>query len=581
MSLLKTRMDWLQLNRNAAADGSTATPKVLVAATFTADPVAPYLGMLLTGDAPQPASVSIAPYNQIIQICQSWNDDAEDGPPDAVVILWRIEDLARRHFQAFLRGGSADELVARVEELAAAIATLRQRFKGVVLAAMPPFPHSPDHDIHSLQSASHVGALHRRILDLWVTRMMALEGVSLFDLDGLQRAHGIQNTVDWRKWYLYRQPFTEVFWSAIADGIYRLLSIQRSSAKKCVVLDCDNTLWGGIIGEDGLEGILLGEDYPGSAYSDFQSQLLTLRSQGVILAICSKNNEADVWEVFDKHDGMLLKRNHIVAHRINWLDKPSNIIGIAEELNIGLDSLVFVDDSLMEIEHVRAALPTVTCIQAPSDTSAFPIQFLAYRGFDRESVSAEDRARSDMMLQEHERQKLATSVSGEAFRSALQLKVDVFGVRPEHVARVHQLINKTNQFNLTTVRKTNIELVEVMNDPQASVLAWRVEDRFGDYGLVGVAILKFDANVAEIETLLMSCRVLGRGVEASVVASLCKLARERGATQLVGTYRKTNKNELVASLYRDHGFCETGPGVWVLDDLNLAQWPPEIERLGL
>ncbi len=183
---------------------------------------------------------------------------------------------------------------------------------------------------------------------------------------------------DARKWYLYRQPFTEEFWHEVAEDLCTTLKRQRSAAKKCLVVDCDNTLWGGIIGEDGLEGIALGEDFPGSAFRDFQQQLLTLRSKGVMLAICSKNNEQDVWDVFDRHDGMVLKREHFVAHRINWHDKAANIESIAKELNIGLDSIVFVDDSPIEIDFVRNTLPMVHCIQVPSDVARFPneLQFL-------------------------------------------------------------------------------------------------------------------------------------------------------------------------------------------------------------
>ena len=308
--------------------------------------------------------------------------------------------------------------------------------------------------------------------------------------------------------------------------------------------------------------------------------LLTLRSQGVMIALCSKNNEADVWEVFSKHDGMALKQDDIVAARINWTDKPTNIASLAEELNIGLDSFVFVDDNPMEIEHVKAALPMVTCILVPPELTSFPKEFLAYRGFDREKVSSEDRARSDMMLQERKRRDLATAVSPEDFRRQLELSIDVFEVQPEHISRVTQLINKSNQFNLTTRRKTENDIRLLMEDPASTVLAWRVTDRFGEYGLVGVAILKHEDETTDIETLLMSCRVLGRGVERSVFSVICELARKHGSRRINGTYLKT-KDQLVENFYPDYGFRRISDEQFVLENLESLSWPEEIRRPGL
>ncbi len=235
----------------------------------------------------------------------------------------------------------AEPLLEKINELADAVAALRKSFPGNIICSVPPFPHSPDHDIRSLSSVSTVGVLHQKVAETWTARIRAIDNIGLLDLDGLQRYFGVEASMDWRKWYLYRQPYSEAFWDAIGESAAALIRSQSTASKKCVVVDCDNTLWGGIIGEDGLAGIALGEDHPGSVFRDFQHQLLTLRSQGVMIALCSKNNEADVWEVFDKHDGMVLKRDDVVAARINWNDKPSNIASLAEELNIGARQLRF------------------------------------------------------------------------------------------------------------------------------------------------------------------------------------------------------------------------------------------------
>jgi FkbH-like protein len=580
MSLMQLRTDWLRVSRAATA-AEDKRDRIVVAATFTAEPIVPYLGARLVDDPARPPVLTIAPYNQLFQLCHNWQTDYADHTPEVIVILWRIEDLLRNDFQSVLRGGSDAAIFEKVGELADAVAQLRKTFGGRIVCSIPPFPHQSDHDISAISSPTTVGSLHRKVVDLWVSRINEINNVGLLDLDGMQRYAGIEASLDWRKWYLYRQPYSEAFWDRIAEGCAALIRSQSTASKKCVVVDCDNTLWGGIIGEDGLGGIQISEDHPGSIFRDFQEQLKTLRSQGVMIALCSKNNEADVWEVFDKHDGMVLKRDDVVAARINWIDKPANIASLAEELNIGLDSFVFVDDNPMEIEHVRAALPMVTCILVPTELTTFPREFGAYRGFDRDKVSSEDRLRSDMMLQEKKRRDLATAVSPEEFRRDLQLKIDVFEVRDEHISRVVQLINKSNQFNLTTRRKTEAELTRLLADPNHSVLAWRVSDRFGDYGLVGVAILEHEGESSEIETLLMSCRVLGRGVEKSVFAAVSDLVSRRGTKQLVGSYFKTNKNQLVAGLYADYGFEQISPERWVLDDMAKSKWPEEIGRLGL
>lgn len=572
------RNDWLRLSRAAVAP---TNEHVVIAATFTADPIVPYLGTRLVDDDARPPVLTVAPYNQLIQLCLGWKADYAERPPSAIILLWRIEDFARADFRSVIRGGEPTGLLEKVDELAEAVARLRGSFPGRIISAVPPFPHSPDHAVQSLGNAAGIGTLHRQIVDAWIGRMREIGNIGLLDLDGLQRLTGIENSLDWRKWYLYRQPYTEAFWDRIADSCATLIRSPSTAAKKCVVVDCDNTLWGGVIGEDGLAGIRLGDDFPGSMFRDFQHQLVTLRSRGVMVALCSKNNEQDVWEVFDRHDGMVLRRDDIVAHRINWQDKPTNIASLAEELNIGLDSLVFVDDSAMEIGHVEEVLPMVTCIRVPEELTSFPTEFGAFRGFDSETVSAEDRGRSDMMLQERRRRDLAGTLTPEEFRRQLKLQVDLFSVGPEHIARVAQLINKSNQFNLTTRRKTESDVARLLDDPDATVLAWRVSDRYGDYGLVGVLILEHAEDQTEVETLLMSCRVLGRGVERAIFAALCEIVRGRGTRRLVGTYLKTAKNQLVASLYQDHGFRQVSPETWILNDLTRMAWPEEIARPGL
>jgi len=577
VSLSEVRSKWLRLANSC--DATTSKLRIAIAATFTADPIVPYLGCALA-ESGAPSSISVLAFNQLHQLCADWKTCCGQTDPNALVLLWRIEDILRTPFQAFLRGDkkALSSALEEVANLGAAVAHLRSSFAGAIVVSIPPFPHSADHHIHAARSAREAGAFHRRIVDEWLGQVSLAGNVLILDLDSLQRYFGIERSLDDRKWYLYRQPYTEMFWNELARQLAAIIIRQKVASKKCVIVDCDNTLWGGIIGEDGLAGIALGEDFPGSAFRDFQHQLLTLRSQGIMIALCSKNNEADVWEVFDRHDGMLLKRDHVVTHRINWDDKVSNICSIAEELNIGLDSLVFVDDSAFEIGHILQALPMVTCLQVPNDIALFPQTISSFRLFDQEHISEEDRVRSEMMIQERERKSLSVAMGPDEFRKALGLIVEIFECRPEHVARVTQLINKTNQFNLTTRRKTAAEVVALCDDASWDVLAIRVADRFGDYGLVGVVLLHRTRRRVEIETLLLSCRVLGRGVEEAIFAKIAEIARNAGAHEIVGEYIPTKKNAMVSGLYKAHHYLsEPGGHRWITRDLSAPVWPEHIQ----
>ncbi len=574
----ESRRAWAQLQRAEATSGAAAVRRIAIAGSFTVDPVTPYLGLRLHELGEGTAKITIGPFDQLMQTCLDYRGTLGNDA-NVVVLIWRIEDLLRSELQAFIRGDAAglDRALDKLMEFTGALAILRNDFSGLIIVSNPGFPHGPDLDIRNLAAAETSGEFHRAIAGAFAAAVRTLEDVILLDLDGLQRLHGVPATLDMRKWYLYRQPFTETYWQSIGNTLASLIASRRVASKKCLVIDCDNTLWGGIIGEDGMGGISIGDDYPGSAFRDFQQLLLTLRSQGVLLAICSKNNESDALDVFDNHPNMVLRREHLAAWRINWQDKPSNIAELALELNIGLDSMVFIDDSSMEIDHVKSALSMVECIQVPADAAQLPMTMAASRLFDRLSVTAEDRARSDMMAQERARREISQkSVSKEDFIRSLALHIDLAPVDTDTLDRVTQLVNKTNQFNLTTKRRDKTEIGVLMADANWITLAMRVEDRFGDYGLVGVAFIHIAGTVASIETLLMSCRVLGRNVEESFLAAIAAAAAARGAQRLNGMYVASAKNAMVSNFWSDRGFTPTDDGHWTALIATVPPWPEHV-----
>ena len=565
----------------AGAAGEAPALRIGLAASFTVDTLAPFVGAALLAEGLTPA-FSIAPFNQLFQTCLD-PEASFHGLTDVAVLLWRLEDLLLDEINGFLGGDREAVRRARgkLTAFVGAIRQLRASYKGMVVVGLPPYPTAPGTNLLALDNAGGLGAFHREIAGQFADEIGRVDGVYLADLDAVQRKVGLTASHDPRHWYLYRQPFSDGFLNTLGRQLARMVLASRRAAKKCVVLDADNTLWGGIVGEDGIDGIQIGDEFPGSAFRDFQKLVLSWRQQGVFLAVASKNNEADVWEVFDKHSGMVLKREHLSAWQIGWLPKAEGIPAIAKSLNIGTDSLVFIDDNPMEIAYMRDARPEVTCVQVPEDPADILATMQALTLFDQLDVTDEDRKRADMMRAERDREELGAQIDHDDFLKALALKVDLFRAKTEDLGRVTQLINKTNQYNLTTIRRTLDEVRALANDDGWRLYAFRVTDKFGEYGLVGVIIIKVSGGrrVWTIDSLMMSCRVLGRGVEAALIGGLADDARAEGAVEFVGSYIPTAKNAICKTFLPDQGFVQTGEQEWRLDLADAPVVPAHITRL--
>jgi FkbH-like protein len=324
---------------------------------------------------------------------------------------------------------------------------------------------------------------------------------------------------------------------------------------KALVVDLDNTLWGGIIGEDGMTGIKIGPEHPGAAFQALQRALLDLSRRGILLAICSKNNLDDAMEALDKHPGMLLRSTHFAAVRINWGDKSQNIREIAQELNIGTDSLAFLDDNPFEREQVRAALPEVTVIDVPQNPAEYAAIVRDCPVFERLTLSAEDQQRTAMYAEQRQRADAEHSFqSKEDFFRFLEQEAELSPVSDLTLARIAQLTQKTNQFNLTTRRYSEAQIAEMANQPGWNIFSIRVRDRFGDHGVVGVAIAHDQGGQCEVDTFLLSCRVIGRTVETALLAHIAKCAAERGCRRIVGWFLPTRKNAPARDFYPQHQF---------------------------
>jgi FkbH-like protein len=364
---------------------------------------------------------------------------------------------------------------------------------------------------------------------------------------------------DERSWFETKQPCSPALLADLAREAAHLILALKRAPKKVLVLDLDNTLWGGVVADDGLEGIELGDTSPrGEAFKAFQKYIRSLKQRGVLLAVCSKNDFAKAAEPFEKHPDMVLKMDDLVSFKANWEPKSDNIRAMAPELNLGLDSFVFVDDNPAEIEIVRQFLPQVTPILLGPDPAGYVAQLADSRLFEPRSITAEDAGRTSQYRSEAQRKTLEASVTDmPAYLESLQMEAVIREFTAVDVPRLSQLINKSNQFNLTTRRRSEAEVLAVMHDPAHIGYSVRLRDRFGDHGLISIIVGKKDGEALQIDTWLMSCRVLKRQVEEEVLNELARLARLKDCARLHGVFLPTPKNEMVRDFYPRMGFTLT------------------------
>ena len=368
---------------------------------------------------------------------------------------------------------------------------------------------------------------------------------------------GYDNIYDRRYWYLGRVPLNMSGLEMLAKCFVKTYETLKTKPKKVIVLDLDNTLWGGIIGEDGIDEIKLGEDGIGKAYRDFQKLLLAMKHRGVLLTIASKNNENDVKEVFDKHPMMVLKWNDFVVKKINWLQKSENIKSIAEELNLGIDSFVVIDDNPFERMEIKSAFPDIIAPDFPEDPAILPEWFIGVVEdyFSTTIITEEDKKRSDIYLAETKRKTLLkTAQSFENFLKQLEM-VAIITINDElMIPRQAQLTQRTNQFNLTTRRYNEKDIERFIKDDKYIVYNLELIDKFGSNGIVGLIIVSLDDKQAFIDTFLMSCRIIGRRVEDAFMGFVLRDLKKKGIKKVFGEYIPTKKNKLVSDVYEKLGF---------------------------
>ena len=498
-------------------------------------------------------------YDQVAQEALTPDSKVNSSKPDAVLLAFDYRALPLK-----LSLGDPEASSATVRGALGYLKALREGIKAnsKALCIFESFAPPVETLFGSLDSA--LPGTMRSLIDCINQELAAYvlnSGDVLLDVAGLAETVGLTNWYDPQLWNLGKFPFSDEFIPLYGDHVGRCVGAIRGKSRKVLVLDLDNTVWGGVVGDDGLEGIKVARgEARGEAHLAVQRLALDLRRRGIVLAVSSKNTDSVAREPFEKHPEMLLKLDHIAVFQANWNDKATNIQAIAEELSLGLDAMVFLDDNPVERGLVRKLLPQVAVPELPEDPAGYARTLAAAGYFEAVSFASEDLKRAGFYQDNAKRASLQEQVGGvDAYLASLDMTITFQPFDATGRARIVQLINKSNQYNLTTRRYTDPEVTAAENDPEVFTLQVRLADIFGDNGMISVVICRpGGAGIWEIDTWLMSCRVLGRKVEHVVLREILEHARGTGISKLLGAYRPTERNNLVVDHYAKLGFAKVG-----------------------
>lgn len=472
------------------------------------------------------------------------------------MVLWPFFDTLMPAFETQVPRLSTETLDAIEAEL-------RQRYR-LALERAQPLNAVYLGTFHRLASPSHptaqdaVAQVIARFNSALREEATAFHNVCLIDANDIIRALSAAASIDNRFYYLSKAPYTALFMDALATRLANTSRGFGSHYYKVLVLDCDNTLWGGIVGEDLIHGIKLDPyDYPGNIFWRIQHEFAALSEAGVMVCLCSKNNPADVDEVLREHPQQVLRDEHIIIKQVNWADKPSNLRNIAQSLNVGLDSLVFVDDSSLEIAAVAQQLPMVKTVQVPKNLSDYPQAVVGLKTLFLASSTTEESQHKTAQYQQLARAEASKAhfENHEAYLASLEMVVSLYCNQTAHIARISELSQKSNQFNLTTTRYSESEVAQRMADPEYRVYSLSVSDKFGKAGITGVALIHDDGKTTIVENVFLSCRVIGRGVEFCFWPYVLEHTQAHGGTHIEARYSPSAKNAQVADFYDRLGLC--------------------------
>lgn len=533
--------------------------RILVISDFNAELVSRYL------DADKSAplcSAASAPFGQVVQTLSE-----SSGGKDTAAFIWtRPEGVIPEYLKVLDReSAQQDKLFAEVDAFAAAVRDFAAKCDLVLVASWVPSQAGRRLGMLEWTPDGQASCLARMNVMLADTLATAH---NVFLLDSQHWLDTARPARDAKYWFSAKCPFTDAVCRIAASDVKAALRAVAGMSRKLVAVDLDNTLWGGIVGDDGWETLRIGgHDFVGEAYVDFQRALKALSRHGIVIAVVSKNEEAVALEVFDRHAEMVLGRGDLAGWRINWRDKAENIVELARELNIGLESVVFIDDDPAERGRVRETLPEVLVPEWPKDPTRFGDALRELDCFDRPANTSEDRARTRMYTQQRKRNdSLARASSAEEWLRSLGIRVDVESVGKGNIKRSIQLINKTNQMNLSTRRMTEPQLIDWLTEqPHREAITLTVGDRFGDMGLTGFVSWQRSGTDLEVVDFVLSCRAMGRRVENLMAYLAVEAAREEKLRTVICRLAPTARNFPCRDFWHRSGFTESEPNMFIWD----------------
>ncbi len=534
--------------------------KIALLSSFTIDPLAAFLDIECRREKLFP-EIYIAPFNRFQEEIINDKSQLYKFKPEIIFFFVELESILEENFLidfTRLEEKIIEEEIERIILLLSdLLAKLSKSIDSMIVFSNFVVPLFSPLGVLDKKRAIGLKRFYSKINDKLETEFQNDNTIFIFDFNESASRFGKNEYLNYPMYYRGSLLLSEKFLPDVSYDLMGYIKPLKGRNRKCIVLDCDNTLWGGIIGEDGIDGIKLNINYPGNYFVDFQKSILKLFKRGIILAVNSKNNEADVIEVFRKHPYMQIKESHLAAYRINWQDKVQNMIELAEEINIGLDSMVFFDDNPVERARVKEALPDVKVVDLPKSPALYRKTLEQLNDFNTLAITKEDLTRGEMYYFRKQREDIRQKVQTvDEFIKTLEIVATIKQADKFALPRVTSLINRTNQFNLTTKRYTEAQVEEMSKKKtKFNVYILDIKDKFGEEGIVGVAIVnKEDPKVWKIDTFLMSCRVIGRKVETAFLTKIINDAIAAEAQEIKAEYLPTKKNPLVKDFYQDHKF---------------------------
>jgi len=549
--------DYISASKNIKISDNSKNVKIAILSSFTINGLDECL-KVKSAELNIRYSSFIAGYDQYNQEILDSNSSLYKFNPDITFLIIDIRKILGNFFHfaySFSEQNRKDAINEKINQIKNLITTFQNNSeKKLVISIVNPGTSSP---IGILENKSKFG--FNDMINKFTSELInfSKEQNSLFfhDFDLFIRKYGERNVFDYRQFFIGDIQIAFDFLPYFANELMSYIKPTLGINRKCIVLDLDNTLWGGVVGEDGFDGIELGQTANGKAFVEFQKQLLSLWQQGIILAINSKNNFDEAIKVIKEHPEMILREKHFASFQINWDDKAENLNRISEEVNIGLNSIVFFDDDKINQERISNEFPEVLTIPLPNDPSQYVSILNNLNDFNVLQKTDEDFKRGQMYAEQRERKKLKKSVSNlDDFLKQLDIKIKIKKANQFLIPRISQLTLKTNQFNLTTKRYQENEIQKLSSDSKFDVYCAQVHDKFGDNGITGVYIVNKTEHSWIIDTFLLSCRIMGRGIEDALLSQILIDAKNAGVQQVEGEFIPTQKNEPAKNFLSEHGF---------------------------